>query len=68
MRCDSAAHPIDQDRESKSLPLHIVDSGPIEIVEVDATTRYIQHQQEMSRWHDTIQQGIDSLERNRFPP
>jgi len=55
-------------REARMLPLRVVEKGPIEIVEVDGTTRYIQQQQEMSRWHDTIQKGLDSIERNRFQP
>jgi hypothetical protein len=54
-----------QGRAAQSLPLRIMDAGPSEIVEVDATTRYIQHQQEMMRWNQTLQQGMQTLEQMR---
>lgn len=48
------------------LPVHIVDSGPIDIVEVDATTQYIRNQEAMMRWSQTLQEGTRLLDQMRF--
>lgn len=42
----------------QTLPVAIVDAGPIEIVEVDATTQYIREQEQMMRWNQTLQDGM----------
>ncbi len=50
---------------SRVLPLQITDAGPIEIVEVDAVTEYIRHQQDMMRWRQTMQEGMRLLDQQR---
>lgn len=50
----------------QTLPVRIVDSGPLEIVEVDATTQYIRNQEAMMRWHQTLQEGMRLLDQMRF--
>jgi hypothetical protein len=51
---------------AQTLPFNIRDSGPIAIVEVDATTEYIRHQESLSRWRQTRQEGVQMLDPMRF--
>jgi len=43
------------------LPFELVDAGPIEIVDVDPTTRYIQQQEQMMRLQKTLNEGLQRL-------
>ncbi len=53
-------------QEARELPFKIRDSGPIETVEVDATTQYIRHQEQMTRSLQSIQEGMRMLDQMRF--
>ncbi len=44
------------------LPFELVDAGPIELVDVDPTTRYIQQQEQMMRLQKTLNEGLRNLQ------
>jgi hypothetical protein len=51
------------------LPFEIVEVGPEDELDVDSTTKYLQEQQRLMRWQQTIDEGLRNLERMRsFPP
>lgn len=47
------------------LALDIIEAGPIVIVEEDPLTRTIRQQQEMMRWHQTLEEGMRLLDQQR---
>lgn len=53
------------DTMTSRLSLEIIDAGPIVIVEEDAMTRTIRQQQEMMRWHRTLEEGMRLLDQQR---